>query len=153
MDGQEVGYWPPPPHFPELLGASTLLDLNKALLDHVFPGSPVTPKSSILLPFKDCAALVAAEVERALTGSSLSLAPGPDTILNSVWKRIIKSTPPLILEVLSPLGSYGLHPLALKKANGIVLDKPGKPSYNSPSSFRVIILLWTFSKILASVRY
>ena len=36
-------------------------------------------------------------------------------------------------------------------ADGIVLDKPGKPSYNSPSSFRAIVLLQTFSKILERI--
>lgn len=30
----------------------------------------------------------------------------------------------------------------------MVLDKPGKPSYNSPSSIRIIVLLKTVSKIL-----
>jgi len=39
----------------------------------------------------------------------------------------------------------------MKKANGIVLDKPGKPSYDSPASFRVIVLLQTVSKILERV--
>jgi len=36
----------------------------------------------------------------------------------------------------------------MKKANGIVLDKPGKPDYRTPSSFRIIVLLETVSKIL-----
>jgi len=35
-----------------------------------------------------------------------------------------------------------------ERADGILLDKPGKPTYDSPSSFRVIVLLRTFSKIL-----
>jgi len=39
----------------------------------------------------------------------------------------------------------------MKKANGIVLDKPGKPSYDSPASFRVIVRLQTVSKILERV--
>ena len=39
----------------------------------------------------------------------------------------------------------------MKKANGIVLDKPGKPSYDSPTSFRVIVLLQSVSKILERV--
>ena len=39
----------------------------------------------------------------------------------------------------------------MKKANGIVLDKPDKPSYDSPASFRVIVLLQTVSKILERV--
>jgi len=35
----------------------------------------------------------------------------------------------------------------MKKANGIVLDKPGKPDYHTPSSFHIIVLLETISKI------
>jgi len=36
-------------------------------------------------------------------------------------------------------------------ADGIVLDKPGMPSYDWPSSFRIIVLLQTFSKILERI--
>ena len=39
----------------------------------------------------------------------------------------------------------------MKKANGIVLDKSGKHSYNSPASFWVIVLLHLVSKILVRV--
>ena len=59
--------------------------------------------------------------------------------------------PHLIHDLLAPLVTYGSHPLSLKKADGIVLHKPGKSSYNSPSSFRVIALLQTFSKILERI--
>jgi len=59
--------------------------------------------------------------------------------------------PHLILDLLAPLVAHCFHPPALKMADGIVLDKPGKPSYDSPSSFRVIVLLQTFSKILERI--
>ena len=36
-------------------------------------------------------------------------------------------------------------------ANGVVLDKPGKPSYDLQSSFRIIVLLPTISKILERI--
>ena len=36
----------------------------------------------------------------------------------------------------------------MKTANGIVLDKAGKPDYRTPASFRIIVLLETVSKIL-----
>ena len=36
-------------------------------------------------------------------------------------------------------------------ANGVVLDKLGRPSYDSPSSFRIIVLLQTISKILERI--
>jgi len=59
--------------------------------------------------------------------------------------------PHLIHDLLAPLVAHGCHLPALKMADGIVLDKPGKPSYDSPSSFRVIVLLQTFSKILERI--
>ena len=39
----------------------------------------------------------------------------------------------------------------MKLANGVVLDKGVKPSYDSPSSFRIIVLLQTVSKILERI--
>ena len=39
----------------------------------------------------------------------------------------------------------------MKRANGIVLDKPGKASYYTPASFRVIVLLETPTKIVERV--
>jgi len=59
--------------------------------------------------------------------------------------------PSIILDLLSPLVVFGYHPPSLKNANGVVLDKPGKASYDSPASFRIIVLLKTISKILERV--
>jgi len=59
--------------------------------------------------------------------------------------------PTIILDLLSPLVAFGYHPLSLKTANGVVLDKPGKASYNSPASFLLIVLLKAISKILERV--
>jgi len=39
----------------------------------------------------------------------------------------------------------------MKKANGIVLDKPGKPDYRTPASFRIIVLLEIVFKILETL--
>jgi len=57
----------------------------------------------------------------------------------------------LILNLHGPLLTSGYHPPSVKKADGIVLDKPGKPSYDWPCSFHVIVLLQTFSKILERI--
>jgi len=59
--------------------------------------------------------------------------------------------PHLIQDLLAPLVAQGFHPPALKLADGIVLDQPGKRSYDSPSSFHVIVRLRTFSKILERI--
>jgi len=68
-----------------------------------------------------------------------------------VWKRVHRSCPALLTSLLSPLLQYGHHPSSLKKANDIVLDKPGKASYDTPASFMVLVLLETLSKILELV--
>ena len=141
----------PSHRFPELPGASTPPELNRALLNHFFPSEPARFLDTILLPLKDCLPLSADEVSRALAPSSPSLAPGLDMTPNSVWKRVQRVAPHLIFYLLAPLVAYGSHPLTLKRADGIVLDKPGKPSYDSPSSFQVIVLLQTFSKILERI--
>jgi len=93
----------PPPRFPDLPGASTPPELNKALLDHFFPGEPAEFIDTILLPFRECLPLAAEEVGWALAHSSPSSAPGPDAIPNSVWKRVHRVARHPIHELLSPL--------------------------------------------------
>jgi len=91
------------------------------------------------------------EVGRPRACFSPTSAPGPDMTPNSVWKRVHCVALHLIHDLLAPWVTYGSHPLTLKRGDGILLDKPRKPSYDSPSSFRVILLLQTFSKILARI--
>ena len=59
--------------------------------------------------------------------------------------------PHLLTDLLAPLLKFGHHPASLKRANGVILDKLGKPSYDSPASFRIIVLLQTVSKILERI--
>ena len=141
----------PPPRFPELPGAVTLLELNKALHNHFFPGEPPRPVDSILLPFRDCPALAADDVARALARLSPWSAPGPDLTPNSVWKRIYRVAPHLNHDHLAQLVSHGVHLPSFKMTDSIVLNKPGKPSYDLSASFRLIVLLQTFSKILERI--
>jgi len=143
----------PPHRFPDLPGASTAQELNQALLSHFFPGEPPRLVDTILLPFRDCPPLSADEIGSALARSSPSSAPGPHMAPNSVWKRVHRVAPHLISDLLAPLVTYGSHHLTLMRADNIVLDKPGKPSDDYPSSFRVIVLLQTCSKILERIMH
>jgi len=52
---------------------------------------------------------------------------------------------------MSPLVASGYHSPSLRNGNVIVPEKPGKASYDSPSSFCIIVLLKTSSKILQQV--
>jgi len=101
--------------------------------------------------YEDYTPLTSEEISRALSKASNSSAPRPDHIPYSVWKSVQCLKPSLLPSVLDPLLAHGFHPSSLKKTFGIVLDKPSKPSYDSPSSFRVRVLLRTLSKILETV--
>ena len=139
------------PRFPNLPDATSPEEINNALLAHLFPPKPLPIVPSILRPHKGCDPLLPSEISAALRKCSSTSAPGPDTIPYSVWKRVHLVAPRFLTDLLGPLLKFGYHPVSMKKANGIVLDKPGKPSYDSPASFRVIVLLQTVSKILERV--
>jgi len=135
-----------PDRFPTLENASSPTEINNTLLQHFFPSSPAPP---LILPaFKELPPLLPAEVFSALRKSSNTSAPGLSGIPYSIWKQVHKANERLLPSLFTPLFTHGYHPLAMKKANGIVLDKPGKPDYGTPASFRIIVLLVTISKIL-----
>ena len=139
------------PRFSSLPDASGPVAINKALLDHFFPPKDPLPTRGGLKRNPSAAPLMAEEIKLALSRSSPSSAPGPDGVPYSVWKKVNLVSPTIILELLSPLVAFGYHPPSLKTANGVVLDKPGKASYDSPASFRIIVLLKTISKVLERI--
>jgi len=94
---------------------------------------------------------MASQITVALRKCLYSSAPGPNTIPYSVWKRVHLVSPQLLTDLLDPLLKFGYHPTTMKKVNMVVLDKPGTPSYDSPSSFKVIVLLHPVSKILERI--
>ena len=95
--------------------------------------------------------LTADEIAAALARWSPTSAPGPDGIPYSPWKQVNKINLAILLQILAPLVLREYHPASLKGSNGVVLDKPGKPSYESSSSFWLIVLIHTFSKILERI--
>ena len=139
------------PRFPNLPHATCPKEVNQALLLDPFPPKPLPIVPSILRPYKCCNPLLTREITATLRRYSTSSAPGPDTIPYSVWKRVDLTAQRLLTDLLGPLLKYGYHLVSMKKANGIMLDKPGKHSYASPALFRVIVLLQAVSKILERV--
>ena len=139
------------PRFPNLPGASSPAEINKALLDHFFPPKPELPTRGRLHRHPSADPLTKEEIAAALSKSSPSSAPGPDGVPYSVWKKVNSLNPDLLLDLLAPLVAFGYHPTTLKHANGVVLDKPGKSTYDTPASFRIIVLLKTVSKILERI--
>ena len=137
--------------FPNLPEANSPGEINKALLDHFFPPKPELPTRGRLHRHASADPLTKEEITAALAKSSPSSAPGPDGVPYSVWKKVNTINPNLLLDLLAPLVTFGYHPASLKHANGVVLDKPGKPSYDTPASFRIIVLLKTVSKVLERI--
>lgn len=135
--------------FPSTPGATTPEEVNRALLINFFPPRP--PNLPTLPTVHNAPPVTTEEVTAALKVSSNTSAPGPDKVQYGVWKTIHRSLPKIIPALLNPLLQHGYHPVQLKKAFGIVLPKPGKPSYASHSSFRIIVLLETISKILERI--
>jgi len=84
----------------------------------------------------------------ALFKPSLISAPGPNGIPYSLWKMVNVINPTIIMALRSPLVAFCYHPPSLKTAKEVVLDKPTKASYDSPHSFRIIVVSTMISKIL-----
>jgi len=138
--------------FPSFPDQDTPEGINTALLTHFFPSTPPPTNAPLTLsPYSDYFPLSHGEIALALSKSTNTSAPGPDTISYEVWKKVHRACPALLTSLLSPLLQYGHHPSSLKRANGIVLDKPGKACYDTPASFRVNVLLETLSKMLEQV--
>jgi len=120
------------PRFPCLPGAETPQQMNNVLLDHFFPPKePFSPQPR-LRPNRSAPPLTTEEIAAALSKCSLNSAPGPDAIPYSSRKQVNKINPSILLNILAPLVLQGDHPASLKGSNGVVLDKPGKPSTNRP---------------------
>jgi len=139
------------PRFPSLPDASDPVAINKAVLDPFFPPKDPLPNRGRLKKNPSATPLTKEEIELALSKSSPSSAPGPDGIAYSVWRKVNLINPAILLELHAPLVAFGYHPPSLITANEVVLDKPGKASYDCPASLRVILLLKTVSKVLERV--
>src|SRR5437879_2102096 len=117
-----------PTRFPNIPNTDTPAKINSALLDHFFPSSSSLLLPTILRPYLNCSPLLLLEITAILRKCSPSSVPGPDSISYSVWKVVHLTTPRLLVDLLSPPLRFGYHPVSLRRANGVVLDKSGKLS-------------------------
>jgi len=148
---KKFDYGRAPLRFPSLPRAETPQQMNEVRLDHFFrPKEPFSPGPR-LRPDKKAPPLTKEEIATARSKCSPTSTPGPHGIPYSTWKQVNRENPSILLHILSQLVSLGYPLAALKGSNGILLDKPGKPSYESPASFRIIIQIRTVSKILGRI--
>ena len=80
-------------------------------------------------------------------------APGPDKLTWRYMKLIIKDKMCLknIIDIANVCFEVGYWPSHFKSSTTIVIPKPNKLSYNSPKSFRPIVLLNTLEKLIKKV--
>jgi len=140
-----------PPYFLNLRGTSTPREMNDVLLSYNFPPYYGPPLPLVLPPFCDYPELRKQDVSVALSKCLPTSAPGPENIPYTVWKTVHHTSPSILVSLLGPLFRFGHYPSSLKKANGVVLDWSGKEFYDTPASFRIIVLLQTVSKILERI--
>ena len=139
------------PRIPSFLDALTLEDVRDEMVKGFFSLNPPIPPRHPRPPDPGYIPVDPSEVNIALSKCSNKSAPGPDQIPYGVWKNVHRALSSLIPSLLDPLLSWGVHPTSLKKSLGVVLPKPGKKSCAETSSYRIIVLLPTLSKILERI--
>ena len=125
--------------------------MNNVLLDHFFPPKEPFSPPPRFRPHRSVPHLRTDERAPALSKCSPTSARGLDGIPYSTWTQVNKINPSILLQILAPLVLLGYHPVSLKGSKSVVLDKPGKPSYESPSSFRIIVVILAFSNFLERI--
>ena len=93
------------------------------------------------------------EFRSAISSCNNLSAPGPDKLLWSYLKTILKDNDCLnfIINIANTCIELGYWPLYFKKSTTVVIPKPNKKSYDSPKSFRLIVLLNTLGKLIEKV--
>jgi len=93
------------------------------------------------------------EFINAITNCNNSSTLGSDKLLWSHLKHILQDINCLnsIIKIANIYIDLGYWPSHFKKSTTVVIPKPNKSSYNSPKSFRPIVLLNTVSKLIKKV--
>ena len=93
------------------------------------------------------------EFRFAISSCNNSSASGPDKLLWSHLKIILKDDECLdiIIHITNTCINLGYWPSHFKKSTIVVIPKPNKKSYDSPKSFRPIVLLNIVNKLIKKV--
>ena len=104
-------------------------------------------KSEVWLSFSK------AEFRNVICNCNNSFMPGPDKLLWHHLKIIINNSVCLskIIDIANMCFSIGFWPSYFKTLTFIIIPKPNKEFYDSPKSFRPIVLLNTIGKLIEKI--
>ena len=93
------------------------------------------------------------EFKNAITNCNNSSTPGLDKLLWRYLKVILKDDDCLgnIISIANACINLGFWPSYFKRSMTVVIPKPNKALYNSPKSFRLIVLLNMLGKLIEKV--
>ena len=93
------------------------------------------------------------EFKFALSSCNNSSVPSPDKLLWNHLKIIFEDNKCLdtFIQIANACINLGYWPLHFKISTIIVIPKPNKKLYNSPKSFRPIVLLNTMGKLIKKI--
>jgi hypothetical protein len=91
------------------------------------------------------------EVEKVLEKCSNKLAPGPDLVPYTVWKGNQGINGKVIPYLYNHQLKRSIHPTSMNGSPGIKLPKPSTDDYSQFQSYRVIVLMQTFFKVVERI--
>ena len=91
------------------------------------------------------------EVAKIISKLPNRKAPGPDMIPNEALKALNKTIAPGLAETITKLFQQGELPAILKESTTVVLRKNKKKDYSLPSSYRLIALENTVTKVIEKI--
>ena len=102
-------------------------------------------------PIEEDGPITEREIQRAVNNAAPDKAPGPNGYTNRALRQLVSVAPAQVRSLFERYIQEGIQPSHFKRAATIVLRKPGKKDYSTPSAFRPIALLDTLGKILESI--
>jgi hypothetical protein len=143
---------------PPIDGAEDFQGKCNAFRDALFPPADIPPE--ILPPNfvsskgylrDEFRAVSRTEVDHVIARLNYGSAVGPDKISYEAVRRFHACLPHVLPRVFTDLFTSTTHPTEWKDAHCLVIPKPGKRTYQTPSAYRPISMLSFFGKVFEAI--
>ena len=141
------------PWIPPIEGSSDPEEMGHSFSSRFFhfpsPEKPILTLPGQPAPTRPFYAVIKAEVEQALSGTTNKSAPGPSGIGYKLVKWAFDAHPELILDIYNAALRLGHHPWTAAKV--VIIPKPNKTDYSAAKAYRPVSLLECFGKVLEKI--